>query len=165
MSCPFQIRTLLNSFTQIVSTAFSLITIPRRFAFTSQFTMTLAEKTCVVAITSIYTTGTIIASPPYVLLFTVSTTNSVSLMRLYVLSSLISRDTLIFCRCGWPKLIGEDEQCMFILFYSIRIWNRNVKQYVLCLFYSCYEMRYILLLFYFIMFHSIWWLLKSVLFC
>ena len=34
------------------------------------------------------------------LLFTVSTTKSVSLMRLYVLSSLIPRDTLIFCRRG-----------------------------------------------------------------
>ena len=167
MSCPFQIHTSLNSFTPYcLHCVFSdynpspihihipICADPCRKDLCSGDHLHLYKR-------HHHRVTTVCSS----LLFIVSTTKSVALMRLYVLYLLMSRDTPIFCRRGWPKLIGEDEQFLFILFYSIRIWNRNVKQYVLCLFYSCYEMRYILLLFYFIMFHSVWWLLKSVLFC
>ena len=133
----------------------------------------LAEKTCVVAITSIYANGTIFRHHRMFFSSIYCINNKICLSDtvICIISTDVARYSYIFS--PWMKLIGEDKQCLFILFYSIRIWNRNVKQYVLCLFYSiriwnrnvkqyvlclfysCYEMRYILLLFYFIMFHSI----------
>ena len=68
----------------------------------------------------------------------------------------------------WMFLNWSEKMNSFcnIVFYTILcVWNRNVKQYVLWMFYSCYVMWNSMLLYLFIMYRSIWWLIKKVLFC
>ena len=110
------------------------------------------------------------SSPLYVLLFYLLYQQQHSSLRCSYIYYLhwchVVRYTYIFVTVNDPKLTEKDEQFLFIVLYSIIcIYNINEEQYVLCLFYSYYVMWYILLIYYFIMFHLVWWLLKSVIFC
>ena len=64
---------------------------------------------------------------------------------------------------NWPEKMNSF--CNTVFYTILCVWNRNVKQYVLWMFYSCYVMWNSMLLYLFIMYRSIWWLIKKVLFC
>ena len=70
---------------------------------------------------------------------------------------------LLWMFLNWSEKMNSF--CNIVFYIILCVWNRNVKQYVLWMFYSCYVMWNSMLLYLFIMYRSIWWLIKKVLFC